>query len=31
MWSEWSWSFVAAAMVEVVWLLLLAWMALSRT
>jgi hypothetical protein len=29
--SEWSWPFVAAAVGEVAWLLLLAWMALARS
>jgi hypothetical protein len=28
--SEWPWSFVAAAVIEAIWLLLLVWMALAR-
>jgi hypothetical protein len=28
--SEWPWGFLSAAVFEMVWLLLLAWMALVR-
>jgi hypothetical protein len=29
--SEWPWAFWVAAVVEVAWLLLLAWMAVARS